>query len=217
MPTDTEKSELLEDFQKYLQQNELESYKDSEQPDLNSLLSEMAELKTEVKAESRQFKHTLDTLSSALATVEDDNKTLASELAEKTQQLETQHIKIIRAMLLDIIDIYDRFALGRDVLVNYQPVNSLFKSSRKKDINFINRFKQGHDMTLNRLEQILQRYQVSSIKSVGEIFDPETMHVVETDCLPGLENGRVIEELRQGFLYQDQVLRLAEVKVNKLT
>jgi len=30
-----------------------------------------------------------------------------------------------------------------------------------------------------------------------------------------LDNGIVIEELRKGFLFGDQVLRLAEVKVNK--
>lgn len=217
MATDAEKSELLEDFQKYLQQSNMESFAASAQPDLNTLLSELVGLKTEVKAESRQFKNTLDTLSSALTTVEDDNKILSKELTENVQQREIQRTEILQSMLLDIIDIYDRLHLGRDVLQNYRPVASLFKSSRKKDIDFIKRFTQGHDMTLKRLDQLLQQYQVDSVECVGELFDPVTMYAVETGSYQEFENGRVVEELRPGFLFQGKVLRLAEVKVNKLT
>jgi len=41
------------------------------------------------------------------------------------------------------------------------------------------------------------------------------MSVLEIDYKPALEKGIVLEELRKGFFYKDQVLRLAEVKVNK--
>ncbi|MCF6251724.1 MAG: nucleotide exchange factor GrpE [Methylococcaceae bacterium] len=217
MTTEAEKSELLEQFQTYLEQSNVESFDPKEQPDLNSLLSELTGLKTEVKAESRQFKNTLDTLSSALTTVQEDNQSLSAELIESTQRLEKQHTENIRNMLLDFVDIYDKLSMGRDTLENYQPVNSLFKNSRQKDIHFIKRFKQGQDMTLNRFDQLLRRYKVSSIDCVGKLFDPVTMHAVETACSPKLENGIVMEELRKGFLFQDQVLRLAEVRVNKIS
>ncbi|MCK5190606.1 MAG: nucleotide exchange factor GrpE [Methylococcales bacterium] len=216
MTTDAEKSELLEDFQKYLDQSDLESIATNAQPDLKTLLSELTGLKTEVKVETRQFKNTLDTLSSALTTVQEDNKSLSAERAENLQRLEKQHAETIRIMLLDFIDIYDRLAIGGEMLQNYQPVESLFKSSRKKDIHFIKRFAQGQVMTVKRLDQLLQRYQVSPIECVGELFDPVTMRAVETSCLPKLENGMVLEELRKGFIYQGQVLRLAEVRVNKI-
>lgn len=217
MTTEAEKTELLEQFQKYLEQSDPEPFQTHEQPDLNGLLGELTELKTEVKAESRQFKNTLDTLSSALTTVQDDNKSLATELAESAQRLEKQHTEMLRTMLLDFVDIYDRIAIGRDILENYQPVESLFKNSRKKDILFIKRFEQGQGMTIKRLDQLLQRYQVRSIDSVGKLFDPVTMHAVETGYFPRYENGVVMEELRKGFLFQGQVLRLAEVKVNKIS
>ena len=217
MTTDAEKSELLEDFQKYLDQSDLESIATNAQPDLKTLLSELTGLKTEVKVESRQFKNTLDTLSSALTTVQDDNKTLSEELVETAQRLEKQHAESIRKMLLDFIDIYDRLAIGGEILQNYRPVKSLFKSSRKKDIHFIKRYTQGQVMTVKRLDQLLQRYQVSPIDCVGELLDPVTMRAVETSCFPKFENGMVLEELRKGFLYQGQVLRLAEVRVNKIS
>jgi molecular chaperone GrpE len=216
MTTEAEKKDLLEQFQSYLDQSNLVSLETNEQPDLNTLLRELVGLKTEVKAESRQFKNTLDTLSSALITMQEDNKSLSAERIESTQRLDKQHTEIIRSMLLDFVDIYDKLSIGRDILENYRPVETLFKSSRKKDIHFIKRFKQGQGMTLKRFDQLLQRYQVSSIDCVGNLFDPVTMHAVETACFPKLENGIVMEELRKGFLFQDQVLRLAEVRVNKI-
>jgi molecular chaperone GrpE len=216
MTTDAEKSELLEDFQKYLDQRDLDSIETNTQPDLKTLLSELTGLKTEVKVETRQFKNTLDSLSSALTTVQEDNKLLSAERTENIQGLEIQHAETIRIMLLEFIDIYDRLAMGGEILQNYRPVKSLFKSSRKKDMHFIKRFAQGQVMTVKRLEKLLQRYQVSPVDCVGELLDPVTMRAVETSCFPKLENGMVLEELRKGFMYQGQVLRLAEVRVNKI-
>ncbi len=215
MSTEAQKSELLEDFRNFLEQNDLDPFATNDQPDLNTLLTELTGLKTEVKAESRQFKNTLDTLSSALTTVQDDNKTLSAELTSYNERQEKQQREIMQTMLLDIIDIYDRMTAGVEILQNYRPVTSLFKRSRDKDIGFIKRFKEGQIMTVRRFEQLLQRYQIRPIDSVGKLLDPVTMSAVETEHNPKLENGIVLEELRKGFLFQDQVLRLAEVKVNK--
>lgn len=70
-------------------------------------------------------------------------------------------------------------------------------------------------MTIRRFEQLFQRYQIRPIDCVGELIDPATMNAIDTEHNPNLENGLVLEEIRKGFLFQDQVLRLAEVKVNK--
>ena len=71
-------------------------------------------------------------------------------------------------------------------------------------------------MTLKRFEQLLQRHNVYAIDCVGKLLDPRTMSAVEISHDPKLENGIVVEELRKGFLFEENVLRLAEVKVNKL-
>ncbi|OQK18090.1 molecular chaperone GrpE [Methyloprofundus sedimenti] len=216
MTTEAQKTELLEDFQRYLQQNVPESFASQEQPDLHTLLGELTGLKTEVKAESRQFKNTLDTLSSALETVQNDNKVLSAELAASTDRLVRQQAEMMRSMLLDMVDLYDRLSTGLDVLQNYRPVNALFKHSRQKDVRFIERFKQGQEMTLKRFEQLLQGYQVRTVNCKGQTLDPLTMKAIATEENSKFANGIVLEELRKGFLYQDQVLRLAEVKVNKI-
>ena len=71
-------------------------------------------------------------------------------------------------------------------------------------------------MTLRRFEQLLHEHQVKAIECVGKLLDPMSMKAVETASDADIDNGMVLEELRKGFLYQDQVLRLAEVKVNKI-
>ena len=215
MSTEAQKTELLEDFQQYLEQEQPESPGQNEQPDLHTLLGELTGLKAEVKVESRQFKNTLDTLSSALATVQEDNKALSTELAAYTERQTQQHTEMMRSLLLEMVDIYDRLNTGVGVLHNYRPINAVFKKSRRKDVRFIERFEEGQLMTIKRLEKLLQAHQVRAIECVGKLLDPETMSAVETGEDTKLNNGIVLQELRKGFLYQNQVLRLAEVKVNK--
>ena len=213
--SDTQKNRLLEEFQAYLEQTDLTHTLSAEQPDLSTLLGEMAGLKSEVKAESRHFKTTLDTLSNSLTTLQNDNKALADELALHGERLQQMRNETLHAVMLDAIDIYDRLSAGFEVLQNYQPVSSLFSHSKKQDVRYIKSLKEGQSMTLNRFEQLLQRHNVQTIDCIGKLLDPCTMSAVEIDRNPKLENGIVIEELRKGFLFEGNVLRLAEVKVNK--
>ena len=213
---DTQKNSLLEEFQTYLEQTDLAHTLCAEQPDLSTLLSEMAGLRSEVKAESRHFKATLDTLSDALTTLQADNKALIGELAAHGERLQQMRSETLRTVLLDIVDIYDRLNVGFGVLQNYHPVSSLFRHSKKQDIRFIKSFKDGQSMTLKRFELLLQRYHVYAIDCVGKLLDPRTMSAVEISHDPKLDNGIVIEELHKGFIFEENVLRLAEVKVNKL-
>ena len=214
--SDIQKNRLLEEFQAYLEQTDLTQGLSAGQPDLSTLLGEMAGLKSEVKAESRHFKTTLDTLSNALAALQSDNQALAGELAAHSEHLQQTRSETLRSVLLEMVDLYDRLTVGFGVLQNYQPVSSLFSNSAKQDVRFIESFKEGQAMTLKRFEQLLQRHQVYAIDCVGKLLDPRTMSAVEISHDPTLDNGMVIEELRKGFLYENNVLRLAEVKVNKL-
>ncbi len=214
--SDIQKNRLLEEFQAYLEQTDLTQGLSAGQPDLSTLLGEMAGLKSEVKAESRHFKATLDTLSNALAALQTDNQALTGELATYSERLQQTRSETLCSVLLELVDIYDRLIVGFGVLQNYQPVSSLFSNSAKQDVRFIESFKEGQAMTLKRFEQLLQRHQVYAIDCVGKLLDPRTMSAVEISHDPTLDNGMVIEELRKGFLYENNVLRLAEVKVNKL-
>ncbi|MEE9337099.1 MAG: nucleotide exchange factor GrpE [Methylococcaceae bacterium] len=216
MTDEIKKNELLEQFRDFLEQDASGQFELQNPPDLHSLLSELTVLKTEVKVEARQYKNTLGLLSSSLDTLQEDNKTLSAELALYQHRLEQQKNDMTKKMLLEMVDIYDRLNSGVKTLEHYRPISGLFKKSREKDVRFIERFKQGQLISIKRFEQCLQSYQVQMIECIGKKFDPKTMSALETGYDPQFENGMVLEELRTGFLFDNQVLRLAEVKVNKL-
>ena len=50
---------------------------------------------------------------------------------------------------------------------------------------------------------------------VGRPFDPRRARVVATSPDGSVAEGVVVEEVRTGFLWDDQVLRMAEVIVSK--
>ena len=216
MTDETPQNELLNNLQHYLEQTDFAHLTAVDQPDLTALFSDLAGLKSEVKAESRQFKATLDTLAEALTTLKEDNQALKDELAAGAERMRQQQLDAERAILLDMIDIYDRLSTGYRMLQNYRPVDSLFNHSKRQDVKFIESFGQGQEITLKRFEQCLQRRRVYPIDCLGKPFDARSMNTLEIGSDPQLDNGIVLEELRKGFLFGDQVLRLAEVKVNKL-
>ncbi|MCK5831336.1 MAG: nucleotide exchange factor GrpE [Methylococcales bacterium] len=216
MSSEIEKNELLNEFRHFLEQDIPGQKVLQNQPDLHTLLSEMTELKTEVKVEARHYKNSLDIFSSVLKTVQEDNKALIEELALYKQKLEQQQFDIKKGMLLDMVELYDRLNAGVKTLQHYRPISSLFKKSRPKDVRFIERFMQGQNMSIKRFEQCLQSYQVQTIDCVGKSFDPKIMSALETGYNLSYGNGIVLEELQKGFIFNDQVLRLADVKVNKL-
>ncbi|MBD9359438.1 nucleotide exchange factor GrpE [Methylomonas fluvii] len=216
MTTDTPQDELLTALQHYLQETDFAHLTAIDQPDLTALFSDLAGLKTEVKAESRQFKATLDSLSDAVAALKADNQALADELAKANERLQLQRREDERALLLEWLDIYDRLDAGYRAVRQYRPVDGLFRHSKPQDVRFIASVGEGQEITLKRLEQMLQRRRVFAIDCVGRPFDARTMTTLAIGNDPTQANAVVLEELRKGFLMEDQVLRLAEVKVNKL-
>jgi len=74
---------------------------------------------------------------------------------------------------------------------------------------------EGQKMTMRNLDRLLASYGVSPIETAGKEFDPFIMRAVEVEKRSDFTNGVVLEEIRKGFLLNGQILRPAEVKVNK--
>ncbi|MCK5663423.1 MAG: nucleotide exchange factor GrpE, partial [Thiotrichaceae bacterium] len=111
------------------------------------------------------------------------------------------------------LDIYDRLEAGMSALNNYTP--PLFGYFYKREINLILGLQKGQAMTLRRVIQILARYRVRPLEVLEKPLDPHCMRAVEVDSQQDIKNGIVTGELRKGFMWEDDVLRPAEVKVNK--
>ena len=67
-------------------------------------------------------------------------------------------------------------------------------------------------ITLLQFQDTLKAEGIVKIETVGKQFDPATMEAIET--VEG-EEGKVIEELRAGYMLYDKLLRPAQVKVGK--
>ncbi|MDQ2694932.1 MAG: nucleotide exchange factor GrpE, partial [Pseudomonadota bacterium] len=70
-------------------------------------------------------------------------------------------------------------------------------------------------MTLRRLDRILADYRVQPLEVLDRPLDPHAMRVVEVESRADRAQGVVTAELRKGFFWEDDLLRPAEVKVNK--
>ncbi|MDM8561614.1 nucleotide exchange factor GrpE [Candidatus Parabeggiatoa sp. HSG14] len=208
------KERLVEQFRSYLKTYPVEYYEnDTKKTDIFSLFTELAALRNEVKLESRQVKSALDVFKGTFETVQSSQEELTKELENCRHDKHAQRREITRSLLLEFLEVYDRLEAGVTTLNNYKP--SPWSLFCKRDIRFIQGLQEGQAMTLRRLDQLLVSYQVYPLEVLNKSLDPHSMRAVEIDSQPDVENGIVTGELRKGFLWKDEVLRHAEVKVNK--
>lgn len=73
---------------------------------------------------------------------------------------------------------------------------------------------EGVKMTLEKLYRLLEKNGVKRIFSTGGEFDPRLHQAVEQVPSDELPEGRVVEELRSGFMLGNKVLRPSLVKVS---
>ena len=217
MMDENRKTELLAAFSGYLDKLDSESLEPDGQTDLFSLFAELSALRTEVKTEARQFGNVSSQLKEAQELLHTSHVQLEKELEQSRQNFTASRRAVLRSLLVELLDFYDRLSAGQAALINYRPIKGWFSfKSLRQDRNFIRSIREGQAMTLRRLEETLARHQVRPLETLGRPVDPHTMTVVELDHRPDLENGVVTAELRKGFQWGEETLRLAEVKANKL-
>jgi len=70
----------------------------------------------------------------------------------------------------------------------------------------------GLELSIRQLFDILEKEGIAKIETLGKDFDPKYMECNQT--VDGAE-GKVIEELKPGYMLNDSVLRAAQVSVGK--
>ncbi len=73
--------------------------------------------------------------------------------------------------------------------------------------------KEGVEMLRGSLLEIFEKQQVKPIESVGEAFDPQCMYAVGREATEEMAENRVLKEVVRGYLWQNKVLREAQVIV----
>lgn len=211
---EADKARLLEEFRQCLAGLDAVAPADGlPEVDLYSLFSELAALRTEVRTESRWFRGALDDFREAHTVLRDNQSSLDQLLDRFAGELTALRRAALRPLLLDLLDVHDRLSAGAAAVRRYRPVKGWFRSkSRPEDRRFIDSIGAGQGMTLRRLDELLARQNVRPMTVLGQPIDPHTMKVVELDVDTGQPPGLVTGELRKGFFWGEEVLRLAEVR-----
>jgi len=203
------KHQLIEQFRAYLEMAD-EIIEAPNVTDLFSLFTELSAIRNEVKLEARQFKIALDQLKTTSDLLQSTQNRLLEEIQDRyrRQQQETVH-----AFLLEILEIYDRLEAATRILDNYKSFIWVYLC--KREARVLHSLQEGHAITMRRVTHLLNKYQVYPLEVLHQPFNPHYMQAVDSDSQPQLDNGLVTSELRKGFKWGGEILRPAEVKVNK--
>ena len=181
--------------------------------DLHSLLAEMAALKNEVRLQARQFKTALEQMQALADALREQTERLQRDLDRSRLQLAETKTQAERGLLLGLLDLRDRLQAGLDAQLAWRPAP--LQRLLGAEPRLARSMREGSALVLQRLDALLESYRVQPIAAVGQPLDPHAMRAAGVEWSPQVGEGLVLRELRRGFRQGGELLRLAEVIVNK--
>jgi molecular chaperone GrpE len=215
---EADKERLLEQFSLYLdgidELPETASDPGSPEADLFSVFVELAAVRNEVRAESRLLKEALDQFRGVFDTLQSSHATLQQELLRAQGDARERSQAVLRPLLSELLELRDRLeaALQQPVA---QPQRSWLDRWRQPSHAEPETWREGIGIMARRLDRILSDRRVSRFELVGRLFDPRTASAVGTRPDERFGPGIVVEEVRAGYLWDNDLLRTAEVIVSK--
>ncbi len=214
------KEALLDRFRSYLEELDEDGQSEPATPrdggetaDLFSVFAEIAALRNETRAQSRLTKDALDQFRAVFDTLQANCAALEQELKAARVREKEQIRAALKPVLLEMIDVRDRLVAGVAASPPQAQTSGLKRWLFKAPSPDAAPWREGTLMTLRRLDQALAARRVSTIAVVGRPFLPSVARAVSTVDDPSVAEGIVVAELRAGFKWEDEVLRLAEVTV----
>jgi molecular chaperone GrpE len=162
-----------------------------EQAKSSPLEQELSSLKAELEQKNRELRAAQDKQLRAFAEMENYKKRTARDQME---QLRYANEKLLKE-LLPVLDNLDR------------ALTHIRDSSERSS------WAQGVELTYRQWLEVLKKFGVTPIPSVGEPFDPnhhQAVTYLDTNEHP---ENHVAEELQKGYLYHERVLRPSMVAV----
>ena len=119
-------------------------------------------------------------------------------LSRKTQSdIEHGVNSKINEFMLDFIKIYDDFLRAKEVLseskINADGLNSILKN----------------------MESLMQKYNVTPIEALGEIFDPNFHEAISIISDSTLDDNTITKEIRKGYISHKSIIRPTLVEISK--
>jgi molecular chaperone GrpE len=186
-----------------------------EEADLFSIFVELAGLRNETRTQSRLVKEAIDRFGDVFDTLQSSHAMLEQNLKQTRAEADDRERMLIKPLLLDIIDIRDRLGAGLKPGATALPrwYERFLANNRQRET--AEAWREGLRMTLRRIDALLADRRVIPSETVGRPFDPRIATAVATVADPDVADGIVVEDVRPGFHWQGELLRLAEVVVAK--
>ncbi len=106
-----------------------------------------------------------------------------------------------------------------DILKGFLPILDNFERAINMDDDNeedeVSKFLSGFKLMYKQIRELLEKFEVKEIESLGKEFDPSLHQAVVTGKDDSKPSGTVLEVLQKGYMYKDRVLRTAMVKVNE--
>ena len=209
------KQRALDDFRQWLDAAGEEPAEHGEPDagdcDLRDLFAEFAALRQEIRLQNREQARAGRELAAAA-----ERYDAAANRAERCDEtLAAFEKRVSRTAedrcLLETLDVRDALVRGRDAAVRLRDRPRLFGRPPRGAAGVV----QGYELAISRFDRMLSRFDVRPVQTAGRPFDSRVMHAVEARRVDRIDDGVVVEELRSGFVRHDDVLRLADVAVNR--
>jgi molecular chaperone GrpE len=220
---ETLKETLVEQFRAHLDAIEARGEtaddlngQDDTATDLRSLYVELAALRTEVRTESRLVKDTLDLVRGTVERADTERQAAVRDAERLRSETHQREKTLLRPLLIDLLEVRDRLSAGVSGPAA-APVSWYRRVFQRSAASGDEAWREGLRMTLSRFDRLLGDHGVMPLDLVGQPFDPKTARAIGTVTDPARANGIVIQEVRSGFLWQGDLLRTAEVVVNRTT
>ena len=213
------KQRALADFRVWLDglaelpESDLESEaQERREPDLRALFAEFAALRQEVRLQNREQSRAGRELAKATECYE----TATRLIQRREDDLAAFEKRIARESenqcLRSILEVRDALARGLDAATGLREPRGLFRRAPRGIASVV----EGYELALRRVDRMLSRFGVERLKTTGHPFDSHTMQAMEVRRVEQAGHGVVVEELLSGFTREGDVLRLADVAVNRL-
>jgi molecular chaperone GrpE len=201
--------------------------------DLYSLWAAMTALTQEVRLQGRTFKqlnetliHSAQSLEASTAEARVSKKDAPAEEARTQQsearQTQKQAIQLPLDVLLDLRDRVERGGrTARNAAEELAPerlprlerwlgVGAKYANHTQEILVALSH---GYSLTLDSLDETLVNSNVSRIACQGQIFDPQSMTAIDIEETSSVPEGTVVEVYRNGYEWNGEVYRAAQVKV----
>ena len=215
-PGDDWKQQALADFGQWLEEwtgdPPAADAGETAECDLRDLFAEIAALRQETRLQNREQARVGRELTRAGALYE----TVADWAQHREEDLASFEQRVARAAedrcLRPFFEVRDALVRGRAAAGELRRPPRLFRRRAPGIAGVV----QGYELALRRFDRMLDGFGVQLLPTVGNPFDARTMRSVETRRVAQLADKVVVEEFLSGFTRDGQVLRLAEVAVNRL-